>query len=486
MDGGLRPERRVVQEGPQRPVFGGGEEVGILLLIGDVVVPVAGVVVNAGDRVAVKTGESGLRLDGGGVDRRVHRPGKHEGGVVTPAAPLALHPSRRVRLEPELSKVRDHLRPGFQRSCPHVLDRRRIEGVVEGGEAVRGGRPLGRHVGVAAHALGRADELVRREPSALDLGANAGRALPGRLRGEFSRLRAGDDARRQVGPRARRGRGREERTLGRHEPGRDEVRLDEAGHVTVAPSRTFVQTPRERGLGLRGELQPAVRETVPRDENDEHPPGGEREPAGPHTRRTRVAHKPVPGVGGDDENGAPHMGPPRPAVLPARRRREDEESGEDEDAAHEPHPGPRQDRGAVLPLPDGREVRGEEPEHDRGQQEPHARVGEHHRLKQLREGVLPHREELDPESVRDPVREQVERVRQHEDGHADPEPVPAPLPHPEDGAQHRPLRPGAGALPGLLPPIRSSSAHASTRLHEATRRNVETPLSTVGPAAGFR
>ena len=291
---------------------------------------------------------------------------------------------------------------------------------------MRGGCPLGRHVGVAAHALGGADQFIHREPPPLDLGPDARRALPGRLRGKFSRFRAGDDAGRQVRTGARRGRRREERAPRRDEARWHEVGLHEARHVAVAAPGTFVEPLGERRLGLRGELEPAVREAVPRDEDeDEHAPRREGEAAGPDPRRARVAHEPVSRVGGDDEDGAPHVRPPRPAVLPARRRGEDEEPREDEDAAHEPHPDPGQDRGTVLPLPHGGQVRGEEPEHDRGQEQPHPGVGEHHRLEQLGQRVLPHREEVEPQPVREPVRQQVEGIRQHEDGDSKAEAEPA-------------------------------------------------------------
>ncbi len=481
MDGGLGLERRVVKVRAQRARLGFGEQVRVLLLIGDVVVAVSRVVVDAIDRVAGEAGETGLRLDGGGVDRRVHGAGEHKRRVVAPAAPLALDPPRRVRLQPELPQVRDHLRPRLQRPLPHVLDRRRIEGVVEGGEAVRRGRPLGRHIRVAAHALCGADEFIRRESPPLHLGADARRALPGRLRREFSRFRSGDDAGGQIGPGACRGRRREERAPGRDEARRDEVILHEARHVAVAAPGAFVEPLGERGFGLRRELQPAVREAVPRDEQDEHAPRGEREAAGPHPRWPRVAHEPVSRVGGDDEHGTPHVRPPRPAVLPARRRGEDEESGEDEDAAHESHPDAGQDRSAVLPLPHRREVRGQEPEHDRGQQQPDPGVREHHRLEQLGQRVLPDREEVESQSVREPVRQQVERVRQHEDGDAEPEPEPALEPRAEDGAQHRPSArrrgPGAarsprvGAVSSVVPLFPPSSAHASTKPRGAGGRN---------------
>ena len=105
---GLRLERGIVQARSPRSRFRACEQVGILLLVGNVIVPVAGPVVNVVDGVARQAGEAGLRLHAGTVDLPVHLAREHQRRIVTSAAPLALHPPHSVRRDREPSHVRLH------------------------------------------------------------------------------------------------------------------------------------------------------------------------------------------------------------------------------------------------------------------------------------------------------------------------------------------------------------------------------------------
>ena len=73
-----------------RAFFGLGEQIGILLLVGDIVVAVAGLVVNRVDGVAAQAGQSRLGLGGGAVDHFGHFAGQHQRRIVAPRTPLGL------------------------------------------------------------------------------------------------------------------------------------------------------------------------------------------------------------------------------------------------------------------------------------------------------------------------------------------------------------------------------------------------------------
>ena len=219
---GPRLQGRVVEQ-PQDPVLGVGEQVGVLLVVGDVVVGVARHPVDVVDGVAGEAGEPRLRLGRSAVDLIRHLAGQHQGRVVAAGAPLRLHQglaslqvlSPPLRVQPrEVVDVGLHLGIEGGGTLPHVVDGRLVEGVVEGGEAVGRGRPLGDHRGVAALAVEGPQPLADHEALLLDL------AVQELLRGQAA---PGDDPRRQVGARGRRRGGGEEGALEGDEVGGHEL-----------------------------------------------------------------------------------------------------------------------------------------------------------------------------------------------------------------------------------------------------------------------
>ena len=84
-----RLQRRVVQETPSTG-RGRGEEVGILLLVRDIVVAVAGPAVDLVDGVAAQTGQPCLGLRRGAIDLATHLAGQHQRRVVAARTPLRL------------------------------------------------------------------------------------------------------------------------------------------------------------------------------------------------------------------------------------------------------------------------------------------------------------------------------------------------------------------------------------------------------------
>ena len=92
VDGGLRLEGGIVQPGAQGTGPRSGIEVWVFLFVRDVVVGVARAVVDVVDGVTRQTRQPRLCLHARPVDLERHGAGKHEGRIVAPAAPLALHP----------------------------------------------------------------------------------------------------------------------------------------------------------------------------------------------------------------------------------------------------------------------------------------------------------------------------------------------------------------------------------------------------------
>ena len=156
---GPRLQRRVVYEAAHA-FFGIGEQIGILLLVGDVVVAVASLVVNFVDGVTAQAGQAGLGLRRGAVDLFGHFARQHQRRIVAARTPLGLDFGLLARQVLVISDVRVNLYIALGRVAAHVIDRRLVEGVVERSKAVRRRRPLFDDCRVATSTSLRANRLV--------------------------------------------------------------------------------------------------------------------------------------------------------------------------------------------------------------------------------------------------------------------------------------------------------------------------------------
>ena len=159
VDDGPRLQRGVVYEAA-RAFFGLGEQIGILLLVGDVVVAVAGLIVNLVDGVAAQAGQTGLGLGRGAVDLFGHFTRQHQCRIVATRAPLGLDFGLFARQPLVIGDMRVNLRIALGRVAAHVVDRRLVEGIVERGKAVRRCRPLFDDGRVTTSARLRTNRLV--------------------------------------------------------------------------------------------------------------------------------------------------------------------------------------------------------------------------------------------------------------------------------------------------------------------------------------
>ena len=429
---GPRLQGRVVEQ-PQDPVLGVGEQVGVLLVVGDVVVGVARDPVDVVDGVAGEAGEPRLRLGRSAVDLVGHLAGQHQRRVVAPGAPLRLHQglapcqvlSPPLRVEPrEVVDVGLHLGIEGGRADPHVVDRRLVEGVVEGGEAVGRGRPLGDHRGVAALAVEGPQPLADHEALLVDLAVQ-----------ELLRAKAapGDDPRRQVGARGRRRGGGEEGALEGDEVGGHEL-LGAAAELPLPGPGAGVGAAGEgleSGLGI---CLAVVGEAVDGDGQPGEPPRGQGHDEVAAGRGLPDRDAPVGEIEEGQGRGRGHVAPPGPGVVAAVGL------GEDEQARHQQrHPQghggeTRVDRPPPVAAPDRRQVPLDEGEGQDHQDDAPDGVGEHHRLVEPGQGDVGHREVVDAEKAGGAVGQQVEGVGQHQHAEADDHHEQPPLEGAEAGA----------------------------------------------------
>ena len=120
-----------MQKSAHCAIAGIGEQVWIFLLIGDVVVAVAGQIVDFVDRMACQTSQACLRLNFAAIDFCVHFAGEHEGRIVAGAAPLAFCLADIVPHFRKCSDMRIEPLIGFDGIFTHVIDGRFIKGIVE-------------------------------------------------------------------------------------------------------------------------------------------------------------------------------------------------------------------------------------------------------------------------------------------------------------------------------------------------------------------
>ncbi|MFO0982079.1 MAG: hypothetical protein U1E76_10120 [Planctomycetota bacterium] len=360
------------------------EDVRLGLVVGDVVVAVAGVVRDAVDRVAGEAGEAGLRLGRPGIHILHDAAGEHQRRVVASRTPLR-RPLAHVG------------------ALAHLLERRRIERVVERREAMRRGGPLGHGIGMAPHACGRADLLVRDEPTT--------RVLDGDLlwlRVVIQRENAG----RHVTP-GRRGRcGREERALGRHEPRGDE-RYE---RITIERDRdrSVVELRRHHRRFTLGLERLGQRHHVHQDE----PERGDR-----HASQTLAQRRQPRAVVGDQamrcvqcrrHTAERHVRPVDQLVLLAVGLGEDEQTGDRERQAHRDQGDPGIQRGRRAAPERIPEMPDREPHERHDEDDADPRVGQDH---ELVEGWQRSRWQAELRGLLETAkREQEEGVRQHEGG----------------------------------------------------------------------
>ena len=360
----------------------------------------------------------GLRLGRAAVDLVRHLAGQHQGRVVAPRAPLRLHQGLAplqvlappLRVQPrEVVDVGLHLGIEGGGALPHVVDGGLVEGIVEGGEAVGRGRPLGDHRGVAALAVEGPQPLADDEALLLDL------AVEELLRRQAA---AGDDPRRQVRARGRR--------RGRGEEGAPEG--DEVGRHELPGAAADLPLPRPgagvgaAGEGLQGRLGvglAVVREAVDGDRRPGEPARGQGHDEVAAGRGLPDRDAPVGEVEDGQGRGRGHMAPPGPGVVAAVGL------GEDEEARHQQrHPQghggqTRVDRPPPVAAPDRGQVPLDEGQGQDHQDDPPHRVPEHHGLVEPGQGDVGDREVVDAEDAGGAVGQQVEGVGQHQHAEAD-------------------------------------------------------------------
>ena len=410
-----RPDRRVVQEAPQRPRGRVREDVWAGRGVRDVVVPVPGPVVNAVDRVAGEAGQPRLRAGRSAVDLAPHLSREEEHGVVAAAAPLAGGPAHARGGDPGSCQMAVDPAVGLAGVGTHRVDRRLVERIVERRKAVCGSGPLVHDIRMAA--LTAATAVIPRQNALVEEPTGRGRRRGGE-EGAPRRDRAGG-----------------------HPSGRPEV---PAQHARGVPLNTAWGL-RSRTSGHRAAFAAPHRQSPVHDEQHQARCRGSTQKAPqPGLGRARMAHRPVRPVAGERQHRSRSVKPPHPAVPLAGRLREDEKPGDDQyDTGGDIGRAGQRGR-VVIPPPYPRQVRDKKRRHQYGEDQPRAGVGQEKHLVEAWKARRAQREGLEADAVRQAHQKQVEGVRKHEPGQPYRDRKQSPQRRRKQGSQ-RPPRPALGA-----------------------------------------